>query len=253
MMNIEEATREFQIRYYLWATSEFEREIEESLPGFSSFPHGTVAQIAQFLRRLDKAKQRVLAGGLLKRFHPEAVEALGETCSEEEEKLVSQRDSYCNMSPLCPAAELVEPGVTRLAGKAKLRKTLLKQFKETFGSQCFDLASVGMDPDLDFKMKNAGWIVTTHFEFHGRNCQMQYWSHIISPTEGRYGGAAMALAEFVSFTGWLGLSGTTIWEWLSEKDIEPACAAAIGFCRQFFDVAPKLLKGLEFEKVVAVV
>jgi hypothetical protein len=249
MMNIEDATREFQIRYYHWAASEFEREIEESFPGFSSFKHGTVAQTAQLLRRLDKAKQRVLAGGLLKRFHPDAVEALGEVCSKEEERLVSQRDSYCNMSPLCPAAELVEPGVTRLAGKAKLRKTILKQFKEAFGSQCFDLASVGMDPDLDFKMKYDGWILTTHFEFHGRSCQMQYWSHIISPTEGRYGGPAMDLDEFISFTGWLGLSGTTTREWLTEKDIEPACAAAIGFCQRFFDAAPKLLKGLEFGKI----
>jgi hypothetical protein len=252
MMNIEEATREFKVRYYLWATSDFERELKESLPDFSSFPHGTIAQTAQFMRRLDKAKQRVLAGGLLKRFHPEAVEALGETCSQEEEKLVSQRDSYCNMFPLCPAAELVEPGVTRLAGKAKLRKTLLKQFKDAFGSQCFDLGSVGIDPELDFKMKLAGWVLTTHFEFHGRNSQMEYWSSIISPTTGRYGGPAMVLADGIGFAGWLGLCGTT-WEWLSEKDIEPACAAAIGFCRRFFDVAPKLLKGLEFEKIVAVV
>jgi hypothetical protein len=249
-MTCEEAEREFHIRYYLWAISEFEREIEASLPGFSSFPHGTVAQTAQFMRRLDRAKQRVLAGGLLKRFHPEAVEALGETCSDEEEKLVSQRDSYCDMSPLCPAAELVEPGVTRLAGKGKLRKAILNRFKEAFGSQCFDLASVGMDPELDFKMKHAGWIVTTHFEFHGRNCQIEYWSDIISPTKGRYDGPAMILARGISFAGWLGLSRTS-WEWLTEKDIEPACAAAIVFCRRFFDVAPKLLKGLEFERIEA--
>jgi len=249
IMNIEEATREFKVRYYLWAASEFEREIEESLPGFNSFAHGTVAQTAQFMRRLDKPKQRVLAGGLLKRFHPDAAEALGEVCSEEEEKLRSQRDSYCNMFPLCPAAELVEPGATRLAGKAKLRRTVLTNFKEAFGNRCFDLASVGMDPELDFKMEVAGWVLTTHFEFHARNCQMQYWNDIMSPTKGQYGGPAMALAEGICFAGWLGL-GPAIWEWLTEKDIEAACAAVLGFCRRFFDVAPKLLKGLEFDKIV---
>ena len=154
-MTLLEAQREFRIRYYLWATAEFEREIEESLPGFSSFTHGTVTQTAQFMRRLEKPKQRVLAGGLLKRFHPVAVDALGEVCAKEEEKLLSQRDSYCNMFPLCPAAELLEPGVTRLTGKAKLRRTILNQFKAAFGSRCFDLVSVGMDPELDFKMNCA--------------------------------------------------------------------------------------------------
>jgi len=200
------------------------------------------------MRRLEKPKQRVLAGGLLKRFHPVAVDALGEVCAKEEQKLRSQRDSYCNIFPLCPAAELLEPGVTRLTGKAKLRRTILNQFKAAFGSRCFDLVSVGMDPELDFKMNCAGWVLTTHFEFHGRNAQMEYWNDIISPTKGRYGGPAMALAEGISFAGWLGLCGAT-WEWLTERDIEPACAAAMDFCRRFFHVAPKLLKGLEFERI----
>jgi hypothetical protein len=33
-MAFSEAKKEFDIRYYLWATSDFEREIEESFPNF---------------------------------------------------------------------------------------------------------------------------------------------------------------------------------------------------------------------------
>jgi hypothetical protein len=34
-----------------------------------------------------------------------------------------------------------------------------------------------------------------------------------------------------------------------DEDVDSACDAAIKLCGHFFEVAPKLLKGLEFEKI----
>jgi len=83
-MNFSEAKRQFDIRYYLWATSEFQREIEESFPVLRSFKAGSAWKTYQFMLQLSKDDQLILARSLLKRFHPNAVKALGEMCSVDE-------------------------------------------------------------------------------------------------------------------------------------------------------------------------
>ena len=86
-MNFSKAQQEFKIRYYLWATSEFEREINELFPDLQQFRTGAAWEVFQFVQTLAKNEQVVLARGLLKRFHPEAVKALGEAYSAEEASL----------------------------------------------------------------------------------------------------------------------------------------------------------------------
>jgi hypothetical protein len=54
---------------------------------------------------------------------------------------------------------------------------------------------------------------------------------------------------FPSLSGWLGIRGDTQWEYLMDEDIQPACDFIIQRSRHFFEIVPKLLKGLEFEKL----
>jgi hypothetical protein len=58
----------------------------------------------------------------------------------------------------------------------------------------------------------------------------------------------MGIGSIISFNSWLGISQTE-WKHLTNEEVEPACDAVIKHCRHFFEVAPKLLKGLELEKV----
>ena len=46
------------------------------------------------MHRLDRQQQLPLAKSLIKRFHPEAVKALAETCSAEEERLRKDLDRF---------------------------------------------------------------------------------------------------------------------------------------------------------------
>lgn len=93
-MEFSKAKQEFQIRYYLWATSEWNQEIDESFPNLRSFKAGAAWETHQFMQLLDKSQQLILARGLLKRFHSDAVKTLGESCSPEEESLRSRRDDF---------------------------------------------------------------------------------------------------------------------------------------------------------------
>jgi hypothetical protein len=56
-------------------------------------------------------------------------------------------------------------------------------------------------------------------------------------------------SPFVSLNGWLGISSQTEWGFLMIDDIDAVCDFVIKLCARFIEVAPKLLKGLEFETI----
>ena len=201
------------------------------------------------MRQLDRVEQRILAHSLLKRFHPEAVATLGETFSDEEGLLLSRFDAFRLIEDAKSVSMRQLSGGPKLASRSKLRRTILVKFTAKFGNQCLGLDVVGLGPELDFKIKQCGWILNTHFEFDGTHRQIHYWHDIVSPTTIEpYGMPAMVLGQFISFNAWLGLSSQTQWECLLADDVEPACDTAIKFCGRFLDVAPKLLKGLEVKE-----
>lgn len=249
----DELKRQFAIRYYLWATSEWEREIAESFPRLQSFKAGPAHLVYQFMCQLDRCDQFTLAQSLLKRFHPE-----GESCSEEEEALRSRLDAFRNQER---AKEIFgEPtgGKKRKsASKKKLRTVLARKFWAAFGSECIGLPPcVDQEEDFAFNMKFSGWIIRTSFWF-GRNASLIHYSHGIS-SEARFefpryqGGWSIpitGIGSVISFYSWLGISSQTEWSRVMSEEVESTCDEVIEHCRHFFAVAPKLLKGLDLEKV----
>jgi hypothetical protein len=258
-MTFEKAKQEFQIRYYLWSISEFEREINELFPNLRLFKTGSIWKLHQFMQQLDRNKQLVLAHSLLKRFHPDAVKTLGENCSEEENCLRDELDAFRRKS----FGLEVEIPTRRRAGekikfvsKGKLRKIMVAKFREAYGSQCVKM-EIGPEWDPLFDMKCCGWIISTQLFFGRHESLISYNHSIVSetrihhPQNPEITASAMKLKQLISFSSWLGICSQTQWEYLMEVDVEPACDAAIKFCGHFFEVAPKLLKGLEFEKITA--
>jgi hypothetical protein len=316
-MEFSKAQQEFQIRYYLWAASEWEKEINESFPNLSSFKSGSVWETYQFMRLLDKHEQLTLARALLKRFHRDAVKSLGENCSAEEEDLRRVRDDFSQIRQQYQFVQQLQkegqsdiadfwiqrlrndaanvPGVGffnddksmlsqlnavlqrvpfsfeeqvavrkkagekfRFAGKRKLQNVITEKFKSAFGDQCtrHDYDDIG-DPNSSFEMKCCGWILSTHF-WYGRGRNLINYSHsLTSPTKihhERYPeitAPVFQLAICISFSAWLGITSQIQWEYLFNEEVEATCDAVIWQCRHFFETAPKLLKGLEFENITA--
>jgi hypothetical protein len=259
-MELSEAKLEFEIRYYWWAISEWEKEINESFPNLRLFKAGSFQHLHQFMQNLDKEEHLVLAHALLNRFHSSAVKKLGVITTEEEIALLEKRDKFCGSSF---QNEMEELQARRRAGekikfvsKTKLRKIMADKFTKAYGERCVKILGEGWDPW--FEMKFAGWIVPTGFTF-GRSESMISYSHSIGseakipipefPPE--VWPPTMRLGLHISFGSWLGICNRTQWEHLLTEDVEPACDAVLKLCGRFFDVAPKLLKGLEFETIKA--
>lgn len=257
-MTSSQAKTEFQIRYYLWAISEFKHEIEHSFDGFRSFKTGSVREAERFMEKLDKPDQLLLAHALLQRFHPDAVRTLNETCSPEEESLRNRLDSF----RLGPSAVELEMAERRRAGeklkfvsKRKLLKIVGQTFKSAFPACTECDRDEDYDPSLRFQMKVGPWIIYTHFWF-GRRQPLISYSHGIATArifeqkgaEQSYK-APFSLAFMISFCSWLGICSQTMWEYLLEEDVQVACNALVKQSAHFFDVAPKLLKGLEIDNI----
>jgi hypothetical protein len=316
-MKFSKAKTEFQIRYYLWAASEWEKEINESLPNLGSFKSGTIWETYQFIRLLEKHQQLTLARALLKRFHAEAVKSLGEGITVEEENLRNLRDTFFDIRQKYQFVQQLQkdgqfdvaefwigqlrnnaanvPGVgffnddksmlaqlnavlqhiptsfeegiaarkkagekIKFVSKKKLQKIMEEKFRSTFGGLCLDYRfDDALDPWSFFDMKCCGWILSTHFWFGRSPSLINYHHNISSPTKIHHElypeitAPALALGQMISFSSWLGLTSQIQWEYLFNEDIEAACDAVIKHCWHFFEVAPKLLKGLEFENIAA--
>ena len=259
-MELSEAKLEFEIRYYWWAISEWEKEINESFPNLRLFKGGSFQRLHQFMQNLDKEKQSALAHSLLKRCHPNAVKKLGIITTDEEVTLRDKLDCFRTYSFTNEMGKLQarrRPGEKiKFVSKTKLRKIIAEKFTKAYGERCVKILGEGWDPW--FEMKFAGWIVSTGFTF-GRSESMISYSHSIGseaktpipefPPE--VWPPTMRLGLHISFASWFGVCSQTQWEHLFAQDVEPACDAVLKLCGRFFDVAPKLLKGLEFENITA--
>lgn len=255
-MNFSEAKREFGIRYYLWAISEFEKEIEESFPTMRSFKSGSAWKTYQFMQQLQKSEQLILAHSLLKRFHSAAVKDLDQSCSAYEESLRLRRAEF-------PSNTLrfdEEIRTRRNSGekikftsKKRLQNVVAAKFKAAFGNECIDLAYDNEDPDLRFKMKCSGWIINTFFYF-GRSQTVLSYSHNIESEKTflyRGGEVGMGMGGMMSFNSYLGIASQTEWHYIMDEDVEATSDIIIKLCGHFFIILPKLLKGLECEKITS--
>lgn len=257
-MTFAEAQQEFNVRYYLWATSEFESEIDKSFPNLKLFKSGDVWSLYQFIQQLDKSEQFILAHSLLKRFHSDAVKVLGESVSDEESYLRKRCDEFRSQF-YGMRKEAVTSGRAgekiKFATKSKLRKTIIAKFTQEYGKQCTTILTEE-DGDLRFEMKLAGWIVTTQFTFGRQENMIHYYHRIDSEKKiskivnlAEFCVPAIILHHSISFAHWLGISGGSEWQYPLEEDIDLASNLFIKLCGRFFEVVPKLLKGIEFEKI----
>ena len=181
-----------------------------------------------------------------------------EFCDDSDESFRLKLDSLLGSIPRSLEDEIE---LKRQAGekikfisKRKLLNLMAEKFRNAFAGQCVESnRQIEGDPFLSFDMKCGDWILRTNFWF-GSSSSLLNYSHAIAsdmPVEqhgpkGKYM-APLVMASYISFSSWLGLTSQTEWECLMEQEVEPACGSAINLCRHFFAVAPKLLKGLEFE------
>jgi hypothetical protein len=251
-MKFSEAKKEFEKRFYSWSISEFDKEIGSSFPNLGLFKTGFKWQIHQFMQRLEPDDQSAFGHAMVKRWNSETTKALGESLTDRESSLLEQFDDEFRFQPSRLESELDARRRAgekiKFASKGKLRKAMVAKFVEAFGSQCVKM-QIGPEWDPLFYMRRSGWLVVTQLWF-GRQQGLISHRHSIEsetriqhPQNPEITGPTMELVPGIVWP----CSGQ--WEYLLDSEIEPAVNAAIIHCGYFFDAVPKLLKGLEFDKI----
>ncbi len=248
-MTLEEAKREFEIRVYHWWVSEFEREIGDSFPKLRLFKSGYGWQLYSFMRKLEPRDQLILAHARCKSGST-YLEASGEKMTERETELLNLFEQFVR-EPAWMETEIrlrKEAGEKiKLISKAKLRKAVVAKFVEAFGMQCFDM-KLGAEWDPLFQMKICGWIVSTQLTFGRSQAVLTYWHKIVSetrishPQNPQLTGPAMTLSPGIA---WL----VNRWDDILEEDVDSTCNVLVRHADSFLSVAPRLLAGIEFDKV----
>jgi hypothetical protein len=249
-MVLSKAKSEFELRCCYWYRSELEREIKNAFPNLRFFRSGYGWKLHHFMQKLERRNQLTLANAMVKRSSA-YLEASGETMTAEEKELLDSLYRFIGeASSLEREIQLRnEAGEKiKLPSKGKLRKAAVSKFVEAFGSQCFDM-KLSEEWDPLFQMKCCGWIVSTQLTFGRRQPVLSYRHMIVSetriahPQNPQITGPAMTLCPGVA---WL----VNQWEQIVEEDLDVVCHALIKQAGYFFGVAPRLLAGLEFDKIV---
>jgi hypothetical protein len=136
----------------------------------------------------------------------------------------------------------------RLANRLKIRKALVSQFLDSFGTRCVDM-KIEKEWDPQFRTKYNGWIVSTQLIIGPKSGDVRY-RHIIEseariphPSNPRINAPVSTLSSGVT---WI-VNG---WEDVFDGDVEEVGRALVRYVGYFFDVSPKLLKGLDLQLIL---
>lgn len=248
-MLVSQAKREFEIRCYYWHVAEFEKEIASDYPNLRQFKSGVGWKLYHFARRLDPPSQLGFAHAKLKRGSTYLKES-SEILTEEENRILHSFNEFV-LQPSSRELEILEAKKTgakvKLASKTKLRKTVIAKMLKSFGSKCVD-TKLNNEWDPQFHTKCCGWIVNTQIVV-GRPPGILWYRHMVE-SEKRLDHPSYPQFKFPTLTLSSGVAWLeNRWEDVLDEEIEAVSEALVKHVGFFYEVAPKLLKGLEFDRV----
>ena len=244
-MEPEAARIEFLTRYYNWALHDFRREIENGFPFLGKFKNGPLWHVRDMMSGVCREKQLFLASALVKRFHKEAIAALGEFITPEE---MAMCEEYLSRALLPSLKEPADSGVH--SNKARLIRLVRRQL-EARGMRVFEEEC--LPGVLSYRSIINGWQIITRIHTRERHAHLAYehaiWSiQKMQPVilrNGQYDLWPIKLHHWISLSAWLGISSRTEWDDIVDAD-SPQVAEDLGdLCTHFLEAAPTLLNGIE--------
>lgn len=251
-MNSEKLKEEFNVRYYWWALEDFKREIQEGFPFLQGFKCGSPWCVVKMMSEMDDFEKYFFAKSLVKRFHLEAVETIGETITADERQLC---EMYFNQALQLDTQVLVARSkcgsskVRPLASRAQIRRLVKSELKKAG-------VHLAEEEDLDGILTchdTVGcWNIITRIYTRDRDSQVSYdhavWSadriEPVTLPNGKNEMWPIRLGHSVSFLSWLGVAGQTEWRNLQDADCRQVAEELGKLYFHFLEVAPRILKEL---------
>jgi hypothetical protein len=218
-----------KINLYRFAQRDWQREQAENFVLTRTLGGRSVNVFLELFHEMQADEQQALINALLKKFHPDAVQALGGAFTSEDQAYWEQLNRRRQRAMLMSYAEIKGPGNRRALNAAvKAELGFLGKAKQLDGpSEWFYTASFG------------AWKVETWIDMGGRFNDLSY-SHDI----GRPG--QRSTIRHISLLSWLGLSGGSgKLDAESPEEIETSARALARACRLFLDAVPEIVAGID--------
>lgn len=246
-MTLSEAKHEFGIRMYYWLLSEYEKEIKNAFPNLRLFKSGSGWKLYHFMQRLKASEQMMLAQARLNMRCSKEMKELGVVITEEGKKLAESFGEFewqpssreFDFASRKRAGEKI-----KFANKRKLRKTMVSKFIEAYGSQCVDMR-ISQEWDPQFHMRCCGWIINTRLVL--KSGVAEYVHVIESEAKVPHRNFPQIAVPAVELSGgaWLECR----WYDILDDEVEAVSGEVVKIAGFFFEAAPRLLKGIEYERL----
>jgi hypothetical protein len=224
----------FTTNFFRWALEHSNKEIETDFELVRQFAGAGVEFFLKEMDGLDTRGKHLLARGLVKRFHFDAVTVLHELSNVEEEELVRcylEKGTRAFTTGEWQALKPVEIGNRIL--KPDLRRRLLACVGNTLGNQIPGNMPGSVVFEVPLQSLDAS--VRTIVVLEGRGIALAYFQELWHPSGPR-------IATAVSALSWLGITGgPAAWEKVGEGNIERALVAIRNGAAEFIHAAPNLL------------
>jgi hypothetical protein len=211
---------QFGLKFYDWALAD---ALAESLRGFPLLHlvgNSLGMRFLEYVHGRTLGTIEPLCRGLVKLFHPRAVQLSGDRLTQSEAKEVEalRRGE-------------VSSGHRAILKKSELRRALDDQLKQIFpGAEVYWMRGL-----CDVSVPIEGWSLRTTIDMGGGYSLFSYRQSLqISE--------ALVLAEGISILNWCGIAGQTDWEFGENCD-EIAHEFRV-VCEHFVSAAPMLLRGI---------
>jgi hypothetical protein len=225
-MTLEEARAEFSVRCYRWAMEEARQEWESGFQRLRALPSSAALRAVSYFDSLAREDQWQLFGVLLRKFHPDAAQRLGESLTARDEGLF-QRALAARMQPVPEESEAREKPMKKRSLAAASRQHL----RAVFGGPHEKLPG-GVDL---YETDLADWKVTTLIDLGGR---LPSYFHNIETRSGD------RLVHLTSLLARLGISSQTAFDLVKEGEEEAAAKLWAALSEDFLKASRILLDGL---------
>lgn len=242
-----ELEKQFAINYYQWAKADFRREFDEGFPILSRLPCSASLNVPEFVATLPDDEQWRFALALLRRGrHRQGAELCGEFLSEKEHELLDRFHhrvkienfigTFLRTGPSRKEIEIkagVENGSLKFQKSNKVfREAVHKRISQTLGTPD-KIERQGSNAVIVRTKIIGSWTVWTYIGFSTK-IPLRY-EHVLSLT------LAPDFTPRISFLGWLGIIGDTMWDLLTTDAADEAIETLVNLCQRFFSEAPKWL------------
>ena len=234
-MEIEEAQREFAVRYYRWALHEMEREISDGYPLVACVSCGATARFFEILEDLTGEEKAILPIALVKRAHPIGVRLTGDQLSKAEEKIIEKYHDrlrrISNLENLYWSARI--SGEKKNVDRRKFTSKSKKRLESIFGKPYIFFST----NSFMYRNRIGPWYLCSTV---GVGTPPHYF-HRIEAVRHVY------LWEYgINVLGWLGIPGDHTWNLIfDEEDAEKAAESLPFLCTYFKEAVVSLLEGLD--------